>query len=316
MISFRSHVVSLVAVFLALAVGIVLGGGPLQRSSDDDGDGTTDAAALAEVETEVARLREADAFNDEYARATRSRAVPEGLLQGRSITLVTLPSAEEDQVTELASLASSLGATIAARVSVGDQLVDVANRQLVEELGARMRASVGETVKIPSTADGYERLGRLLGYAVATEQPGGRGVDDVGGEIMASLTTAELVVTEEPVQRRGGLVLIVAGDPAGTVDQRRGAGSIVASLASALDETGKGAVVAGPISSGERDGVVSAVRRSQAGSDVSTVDVTDTEAGLGLTMLALSAEDAGTTRHLGTAGAADGAYPTSDDTTS
>lgn len=314
MISFRSHVVSLVAVFLALAVGIVLGGGPLQRTGG--GDGTGDTAALAELENEVARLREVADFDDAYARATRSRLVPDRLLRGRSVTLVTLPTADEDQVTELASLASSLGATIAARVTIRDELVDVANRQLVEELGARMRASLGETVDIPSTADGYERLGRLLGYAVATEQPGGRGVDDVGGEIMASLTTAELVQTEQPVQRRGGLVLVVAGDPAGTPDQRRGAGSIVASLASALDESGKGAVVAGPIASGQRDGVVSAVRRSRAAGAVSTVDVTDREAGIVLTMLALSAEDAGTTRHLGTAAAEDGAFPGSDDTTS
>ena len=39
MISFRTHVVTLVAVFLALAVGVVLGGGPLSelgRGSEQD----------------------------------------------------------------------------------------------------------------------------------------------------------------------------------------------------------------------------------------------------------------------------------------
>ena len=35
MISFRYHVVTLVSVFLALAVGIALGGGPLQGEVDD-----------------------------------------------------------------------------------------------------------------------------------------------------------------------------------------------------------------------------------------------------------------------------------------
>jgi hypothetical protein len=307
-ISFRSHVASLVAVFLALAVGIVLGGGPLQRDGGGGAGGAGDVTALADAEAEVRRLREAADFNDSYARATRELLVPQDLLRGRSITLVTLPTADEDQVTEIASYASSLGASVAARVTLDDQLVDVANRQLVEELGARMRASAGDAVDIPSTADGYERIGRLLGFAVATQQPGGERVGDAAGEIMASLTTAELVQTEGAVERRGSLVLVVAGEPEGTPDQRRGAGSIVSSLAAALDESAKGAVVAGPVASGARDGVVDAVRRSRATDDVSTVDVIDREAGIVLTALALSAEDAGTSVHLGTADAEDGAF--------
>ena len=35
MISYRHHIVSLVAVFLALAVGVVLGGGPLSELHDE-----------------------------------------------------------------------------------------------------------------------------------------------------------------------------------------------------------------------------------------------------------------------------------------
>jgi hypothetical protein len=312
-ISFRSHVASLVAVFLALAVGIVLGGGPLQRDGGGGKGGSGEAVALAESEAEVARLRQGADFDDEYARATRSRLVPQGMLRGRAITLVTLPTADEDQVTEIASFASSLGASVAARVSIEDALSDVANRQLVEELGSRLRAGAGDTVDVPSTADGYERLGRLLGYAIATDEPGGAGVDDVGAEILASLTTAQLVTTQGAVKRRGSLVVVVAGGPAGTPDQRRGAGDIVSSLAAALDASAQGAVVVGPISSGERDGVVGAVRRSRAAGEVSTVDVIDRQAGVVLSMLALAGEEAGTTRHLGTARAEDGAFPQAGD---
>jgi hypothetical protein len=312
-ISFRYHVVTLVAVFLALAVGIVLGGGPLQR--DDGGGGSDDPTALADAEAEVNRLKRAADFNDAYARATRDRLVPGDLLRGRTVTVVTLPGADEDQVTEIASLASERGASIAGRVALDDQLVDVSNRQLVDELGARLRASVGDSVDLPATADGYERIGRLLGYAIATDRPGGAEVDDVGGEIMATLTTADLVSAETELQRRGALVLVVAGDPQGTPDQRRGAGSIVASLAAALGDSSKGVVVAGPIASGARDGVVGALRRSRASADVSTVDVTDREAGVVLSVLALAGEDGGTTRHLGTASADDGAFPGGRDTT-
>ena len=312
MISFRSHVTSLVAVFLALAVGVVLGGGPLQRDGGGSGSGSGDAVAFAETEAEVARLRQAADFNDAYALATRDRLVDARLLRGRSIALLTLPGADEDQVTDLASYASSLGASVAGRVSIDDQLVDVSNRQLVEELGSRMRASAGDMVDIPSTADGYERLGLLLGFAVATDRPGGADLGETAQEIMASLTTAELVSTEGRLERRGSLVLVVAGEPVGTPDQRRGAASIVASLAAALDDSAKGAVVVGPTGSGARDGILGSVRRSRAADQVSTVDVVDREAGVVLTALALASEDAGTAVHLGTAKAQDGAFPTGD----
>ncbi len=309
MISFRSHIASLVAVFLALAVGIVLGAGPLQGDGGGDGGGDGDAVELADAEAEVARLKRAADFNDAYARATRSKVLPADLLKGRSITLVTLPNADEDQVTEMGALASSLGATVVGRVTLDDKLVDVANRQLVEQLGARLRASVGDAVDVPATSDGYEQIGLLLGHAVVTDAPAGSKLDGAAEEILASLTTAELVTTDTPLQRRGSLALIVAGEPRGNADQRRGAGDILGTLATALDESGKGAVVAGPIPSGARDGVVGAVRRSRAASRVSTVDVTDHGGGIVLTVLALAGEDAGTTRHLGTAASEDGAYP-------
>ncbi len=314
MITFRSHIASLVAVFLALAVGVVLGAGPLQQEDTSGGDGASDTEALAEAELEVDRLREAADFNDAYAKATRPRVVDDDLLQGRSVTIMALPTADEDQVTELGSLATQLGATVVSRIDIDDELVDVANRQLVEELGTRMRASAGEAIDIPSTADGYERLGRLLGFATTTDKPGGAQLDDVAEEIIASLVTAELIeVDGGGVQQRGALVLLVAGEPEGSPDQRRGAGSIVSTLAQALDESGKGVVVAGPIESGARDGVIGVVRRSRAASDVSTVDVIDREAGVVLTMLALAAEDGGTSLALGTSTADDGAFPGAGD---
>ena len=311
MISFRSHVASLVAVFLALAIGVVLGSGPLQREGSSGGDGgASDTELLAEAELEIDRLRQATDFDDAYARATQSRVVADNLLQGRTITLMALPTADEDQITEIGALATELGATVSSRINVDEQLVDVSNRQLVEELGTRMRASAGESVDVPATADGYELMGRLLGFAVTTDKPGGAQVDKVAEEIIASLVTAELIeVDGGGVQQRGALVLVVAGEPEGSPDQRRGAGTIVAALSSALDETGKGVVVAGPIESGARDGVVGAVRRSRAASQVSTVDVTDREAGVVLTMQALASEDGGSAVHLGTSESEDGAFP-------
>ncbi|WP_180933381.1 copper transporter [Nocardioides ungokensis] len=77
MISYRHHVVSLVAVFLALAVGVVLGGGPLSELGRA---ATTDSAR---TRAQAQDTKAAAAFGDDFASAaavrctaTASRAMP------------------------------------------------------------------------------------------------------------------------------------------------------------------------------------------------------------------------------------------------
>ena len=55
MISFRYHIVSIVSVFLALAVGVALGGGPLKGEVDNTlvDQVKTDRAAKAALEAQI-----------------------------------------------------------------------------------------------------------------------------------------------------------------------------------------------------------------------------------------------------------------------
>ena len=49
MIDFRYHIVSLISVFLALAVGIILGAGPLQGAIGDQLTGQVDQLRLEQI---------------------------------------------------------------------------------------------------------------------------------------------------------------------------------------------------------------------------------------------------------------------------
>ncbi len=69
MISFRQHVVTLVAVFLALAVGVVLGGGPLSEVGRD-------ALTSTSAQPKARQGGHATAFGDAFATADRPPAVP------------------------------------------------------------------------------------------------------------------------------------------------------------------------------------------------------------------------------------------------
>src|SRR5690606_2687131 len=89
-ISFRTHVVTLVAVFLALAIGVVLGGGPLSEI----GRGSENAEAL---EADADRARAEAEFGERFA-TDASSALYTRKLEGREIALVTMPGADSSLV--------------------------------------------------------------------------------------------------------------------------------------------------------------------------------------------------------------------------
>jgi hypothetical protein len=147
---------------------------------------------------------------------------------------------------------------------------------------------------------------------MVTMVPAGAPLDAVGTSVLAGVQTAGLVAGSSKVTRRGSLVVLVAGAPRGTADQRNGAGMILDLLLTAVDARSAGAVLAGPVASGSADGLVGELRRDQrAAGVVSSVDVADRPAGPAVAVLALADQLAGHAGQFGTPGSADGALPAS-----
>ena len=91
MIDFRYHLVSLIAVFLALALGIVLGAGPLNQPLGDQLTGQVeelrDDRDRLRTDLEVSRVEteNRDAFIDEIAPAALGSR-----LEGRTVAVIAL----------------------------------------------------------------------------------------------------------------------------------------------------------------------------------------------------------------------------------
>lgn len=308
MITFRYHVVSLVAVLIALAIGIALGGGPLQRS-DDDGAAGGDDETLTSTQRQLSLLQDSAAFADSYADGTAG-AVLGDAIKGRAVTLVTLPGADDADVTSVSEMVDQGGGSVTARAVLSEKLLDVGNRQLVSELATQMTDSAGKDVEMPSDATGYEQLGILVAHALVSGKPAGEPLDPAGESILAGLDTAELLSVTGTVDDRGSLVVVVAGKPYGSADDRQGAGSILATLASVLDDRSDGLALVGPVESSADDGLVGAVRADPtAANKLSTVDAVERTAGAVVAVLALEIEADGRSGHYGTGAAADGAVP-------
>src|SRR4051812_28606419 len=111
MIDFRYHIVSIVSIFLALAVGIVLGAGPLQGRLGDTL--SKEVAALRKDKSNLNdQLRAANtniSHQDDFAAALSPELVADRLT-GRSVTIVRLPGSTDDMAKDVSDTLSTAGA--------------------------------------------------------------------------------------------------------------------------------------------------------------------------------------------------------------
>jgi hypothetical protein len=309
-ISFRYHIVSIVSVFLALAVGVALGGGPLKGTVDNTlvSQVHADRQTKRDLMAQVTALRTDNRFNDDFASTVAPRLL-HGDLRRRVVTLVVLPTADPDQVASLRHLVEVAGGTVGGTMRVGKKLVDVSGKQLVDELGNQLETRTSG-LDIPADAAPYERMGALVARAIGTNTKGGAAVDNTATSILAGLSTTNLMSAEGRLEQRGDLVLFVDGPGEGDAGARQSTSTIVTSLVQAVDAGTAGVVLAGPVESAKKGGSIKAVRDDVgAAKDVSTVDTLARTAGQVVAVMALAGQADGHTGHYGAVDAANGAMP-------
>ena len=125
MIDFRYHLVSIVAVFLALAIGIVLGSTELQGPAYNFLDKTT-----AKLQTELGQVSsqrdaaQAQASAGNAFAATVQPAVLKDLLPGQRVLIVTEPGAQSSVISGITSAASDAGASVTGQINLQPKFFD------------------------------------------------------------------------------------------------------------------------------------------------------------------------------------------------
>ena len=211
MITFRYHIVSLVSVFLALAIGIALGGGPLKGEVDNSL--VKELAARKKIQTEqrheIRRLRASGAFADGYAKAT-APTVLAGRLRGVPVAVVSMPGANRATVSYLQDLVSTSGGKLVGRYRVGDKLGDNSNKGLVDQLGTQLEPEADD-VEMPDDVSTYQRFGLLLGRAIGTRSKARQRYDTTSSSLVSGFGTAGLVSAVGTPTGRARVVLVVTG---------------------------------------------------------------------------------------------------------
>ena len=308
MISLRYHIISIAAVFLALALGVVLGSTAISDrllsglSSERTRLGLQVADLQADNEGLRARLGDAAAF-----AAALGPQVVRGTLQDRTVVLVTTSDADPVDRDGLAALLRSAGATVTGEVQLTDAFTDPSRSDQLTELTTRLLPAGAQ---LPTAPDAGTLTGGLLGSLLLLDP--GTGTAPAGPEqtaaVLAGLEDGGFVRAGPQVQPAQLAVVLTGAAAAGNGSGDR-AGT-VARFATELDRSGAGAVLAGRPGSAQADGALGVVRADTAATSVlSTVDDVDSPSGRIATVLALAEQAQGRAGRYGTAGNADAVAP-------
>lgn len=306
MISLRYHIISIGAVFLALALGVVLGSTAISDrllsglSSDRTRLGQQVADLQADNDGLRARLGDAATF----AAALGPRAV-RGILQGRTVVLVTTSDADPVDRDGLVALLGSAGATVTGEVQLTDAFTDPSRSDQLVELATRLLPSGAQ---LPTAPDAGTLTGGLLGSLLLDPTGATPAGPEQTAVVLAGLGDGGFARAAQQVQPAQLAVVLTGAAAAGHGSGNR-AGT-VARFATQLDRSGAGAVLAGRPGSARADGALGVVRADTAATSVlSTVDDVDSPPGRIATVLALAEQTQGRAGRYGTAGNAEAAAP-------
>lgn len=293
MITYRHHIASLVAVFLALAVGVVLGGGPLSELGRGE-----DSSSSSGADQRAAAAERAAALGDDFASKSAATLYG-GRLRGHPTAVLALPGVAEDDVEALSTQVAAAGGEIAGRYDLRAALLDPSERTLVDTLGSQLMTQLPAGT-VDEGASTYVRMGQLLGVATATADDQPAPADGDATAVRKSLAAGELLQAADDGATRAPLVLVVLGDDADP--------DVLAGLLEGLARTSSGVVVAGDSASGRPGGDLALLRSDPVGAEVATVDAVDTPVGQVTAVLALVRQLFGTGGSFGASGA-EGAVP-------
>ncbi|OBF19493.1 channel-forming protein [Mycobacterium kubicae] len=281
MISLRQHAFSLAAVFLALAIGVVLGSGFFSDTllSSLRNEKRDMAAQINTLNDQRNVLNEKLSAANNFDNQVLGRIVHDALA-GKTVVLFRTPDAKDDDVAAISKIIGQSGGTVTGTVSLTHEFVEANS---AEKLRSVVNSSVlpAGTQLSTKLVDQGSQAGDLLGIALLVNpKPDAPAVDDTQRDTVLAALRETGFITYQPTDHmaaaNAAIVITGGGLPADAGNQ----GVSVARFAAALAPHGTGTLLAG------RDGAASgsaavAVTRADAGmaATISTVDDVDAEAG-------------------------------------
>jgi hypothetical protein len=299
MIDFRYHLVSIVAVFLALAIGIVLGSTELQG---DTIDALRSSSNLLKTELSASNNQ-----RDSYAQQVnadqqflQTAGVEQRLLAneltGRRIVLVTEPGASAAVISGVKQAAGQAGATVTGQVALQPTFNDLSgsNQSSLCALNQDLATTDQATLATPTDQQTacQQQAAQLIATAILATTTAGetQGLSGAGAQtLLASYAQAGYLTTSDAPYDRATLAVIVTPATAPSDGTNDPANQVLLAVAQEFAAASAATVVAGSTTGSAASGsAISVLRSSSVSSLVSTVDNADTTIGQVSTIWALA----------------------------
>jgi len=284
-INFRYHVVSLTAVFLALAIGLVVGtaalNGPVADRLNDTVNGLGNQNK--QLRDKVSHMEEEVNRQEDFA-VEAAPFLLAGTLTNRRVAIVSLPSAG-DYVNGVVDMLGKAGARVTAKVKITDKFTTPGNNVALLDL-AHDGAMPPSITDLPGNSDGVETSGALLA-AVLADRKSGSAVSAADRAVVLQAYKADGYITiDGQINEPAEAIIVISGDP--DVDReapKKNAASLT--LVTQLDEA-TAVVLAGNGVSGTGNTVAEVRDDPALSKTVSTTDNVNTAQGRISTVLALA----------------------------
>jgi hypothetical protein len=299
-IDFRYHLVSIVAVFLALAIGIVLGSTELQGPAYNLLDKTTSKLQneLGQVSSQRDAAQQQATEGEMYAQAVEP-TVLRGLLTKQRLLIVTEPGAQSSVVSGISTAALAAGASITGQINLATKFFDTSGTTQDSLNQTTLDVAQAAGVQLDSSATYQQQAAQVIASEILTTTASSDGKPPAADQATNAATMLQayaasqfLSTTGQPANSATLAIVVTPQNPPpdGSADQ---VDQVLIPLVTELAAKSSATVVVGSSAGSGAGSPIAVLRSNNVSSQVSTVDDADLVAGQTVAMQALAVRLAG-----------------------
>jgi hypothetical protein len=293
-IDFRYHLVSIVAIFLALAIGIVFGATALRgvtlRTLQHEATSLHNEVSAKNVANRA--LSQQVGADETFAQVAAPLLLAH-LLDGQSVVLVSAPGAQQQAIGGITTAIQHAGGTVTGQVALQQQFFDTSatNENNLVALAQQLAlpGSVGQSTQ--QTADpqltGQLMAASVLADAIVTKDGPGLGAQQTRAVLAGFAQGGFLHVGTTPLIPATLAVVVIPATPLAAGDSDPANVALI-SMTSLLNGACRGAVLAGSYPGSGAGSAIDELASGNTGIEVSSVDNANTPPGQVMVVQALS----------------------------
>jgi Copper transport outer membrane protein, MctB len=292
-IDFRYHLVSIVAVFLALAIGIVLGSTELQGPTYNLLNQTTaklqNELDQANSQRDMAQ-QQAD-LGENYVQAVQP-VVLHNLLVGQRLLIITEPGAPASVITAISSAATQdAGATVTGQIALQPKFFDNSDATLDSLNQVNLAMSQADNIVLNTGTAYQQQAAQVIASEIVqpnVSQPAASQQDTTAQTMLAAYANEGFLTISGQPSVPATLAVIVTPQTAPSDGSADPLDQLLVPVAEELAAKSSATVAAGVSADSGPGSPIAALRASTAASQVSTVDDADFVAGQSVVIQALA----------------------------